>query len=64
MVTGDGKDLSGLVESKDEIVVTDDTLNSSVLTKNSESTTPSKYNDTVLLNKGLEDMISSQVFLQ
>ena len=51
MVTGDGEDLSSLVESKDEIVVTDDTLNSSVMTKNSESTPPSENNDTVLPGK-------------
>lgn len=55
MAMGKGKGLSSLVQGKDELVVTDDTLNSSVLTKNLVSTPSSKNDDTVLLNKGSDD---------
>lgn len=55
MAMGKGKGLSSLVQGKDELVVTDDTLNSSVLQNNLVSTPSSKNDDTVLLNKGSDD---------
>lgn len=55
MAMGKGKGLSSLVEGKDELVVTEDTLNTSQNTKNLLSTPSSKNDDTVLVNKGSDD---------